>query len=159
MQQNTQREKHHWVGFPIKPFIKIKPSCFIYLKTSPGEVTFINHILLLKLCIQETAHMFQNHSTDNEGKFHTPLEWTHTSLQFSGITFFFFFFNRFSQSILPNAYNKQSVSWSQLLYGAAYNYSRKKQPTIDVCVSSLHSSAFWFHQIKVYSKIRHYILH
>ena len=95
MQQNTQRETHHWVGFPIKPFIKIKPSCFIYLKTSPGEVTFINHNLLLKLCIQETAHMFQNHSTDNEGKFHTPLEWTHTSLQFSGITFFFFFLTGF----------------------------------------------------------------
>ena len=141
MQQNTQRKTHHWVGFPIKPFIKIKPSCFIYLKTSPGEVTFINHNLLLKLCIQETAHMFQNPSTDNEGKFHTALEWTHTSLQFSGITFFFFF-NRLPQSILPNAYNKQSISWSQLLYGAAYNYSRKKQPTTDVCVSSLHSPAF-----------------
>ena len=39
--------------------------------------------------------MFQNPSTDNEGKFHTALEWTHTSLQFSGITFFFFFLTGF----------------------------------------------------------------
>ena len=99
--------------------------------------------------------MFQNHNTDNEGKFHISLKWTHTSLQFSGITFFFFltgFPKSFCQ--MPTT-NNPSLGVNSC--NCANDCSHKRQPAIDVCVSSLHSPAFCFHQIKVYSKIRHYI--
>ena len=69
---------------------------------------------------------------------------------------FFFFLTGFPKSFcqMPTT-NNPSLGVNSC--NCANDCSHKRQPAIDVCVSSLHSPAFCFHQIKVYSKIRHYI--